>query len=96
MLLITAVSFEASVETLASLREEGKIRHIALSNVTREHVERARKIVPIVSVQNGYSFADRESDFIVDYCEQRLLSFPGLRLVKRRRHMTPSRSLRTS
>jgi aryl-alcohol dehydrogenase-like predicted oxidoreductase len=70
-----AVSFEASVEALAKLREQGKIRHVALSNVTREHIERARKIVPIVSVQNRYSFADRESDFIVDYCEQNSIAF---------------------
>jgi len=70
-----AVSFEASVEALAKLRERGKIRHIGLSNVTREHIERARKIVPIVSVQNRYSFADRESDFIVDYCEQNGIAF---------------------
>jgi pyridoxine 4-dehydrogenase len=70
-----AVSFEASIEALASLREQGKIRHVALSNVTREHVERAREIVPIVSVQNRYSFADRESDFIVDYCEQNNIAF---------------------
>jgi aryl-alcohol dehydrogenase-like predicted oxidoreductase len=70
-----AVSFEASIEALAELREEGKIRHVALSNVTREHVERARRIVPIVSVQNRYSFADRESDFIVDYCEQNDIAF---------------------
>ena len=70
-----AVSFEASVEALARLREQGKIRHVALSNVTREHVERARMIVPIVSVQNRYSFADRESDFIVDYCEQNNIAF---------------------
>jgi len=70
-----AVSFEASVEALARLREQGKIHHVALSNVTREHVERARRIVPIVSVQNRYSFADRESDFIVDYCEQNNIAF---------------------
>lgn len=70
-----AVSFEASIEALAGLREQGKIRHVALSNVTREHIERARKIVPIVSVQNRYSFADRESDFIVDYCEQNGIAF---------------------
>jgi pyridoxine 4-dehydrogenase len=70
-----AVSFEASVEALARLREQGKIRHVALSNVTREHVERARRIVPIISVQNRYSFADRESDFIVDYCEQNNIAF---------------------
>ena len=70
-----AVSFEASVGALARLREDGKIRHVALSNVTREHIERARRIVPIVSVQNRYSFADRESDFIVDYCEQNDIAF---------------------
>jgi len=70
-----AVSFEASVEALAGLRDQGKIRHVALSNVTREHVERARRIVPIVSVQNRYSFADRESDFVVDYCEQNNIAF---------------------
>lgn len=63
------VPFEASIETLAELRDEGKIRLIGLSNVTREHIERARKIVPIVSVQNRYSFADREWDYVVDYCE---------------------------
>jgi pyridoxine 4-dehydrogenase len=69
------VSFEASVEALANLREQGKIRHVGLSNVTREHVERARRIVPIVSVQNRYSFADRESDFIVDHCERNGITF---------------------
>jgi pyridoxine 4-dehydrogenase len=70
-----AVSFEASMETLAKLREQGKIRHVALSNVTREHIERARKIVPIVSVQNRYSFADRESEHVVSYCEQNGIGF---------------------
>jgi aryl-alcohol dehydrogenase-like predicted oxidoreductase len=48
---------------------------VALSNVTREHIERARKIVPIVSVQNRYSFADREWDYVVDYCEQNGIAF---------------------
>jgi pyridoxine 4-dehydrogenase len=69
------VPFEASVETLAELRNEGKIRLIGLSNVTREHIERARKIVPIVSVQNRYSFADREWDYVVDYCESNGIAF---------------------
>jgi aryl-alcohol dehydrogenase-like predicted oxidoreductase len=64
-----AVSFDASIETLARMRDAGKIRHIGLSNVTKEHVERARKIVPIASVQNRYSFSDREWDYLVDYCE---------------------------
>jgi len=70
-----AVSFEASVETLAELRNEGKIRLVALSNVTQEHIERARRIVPIVSVQNRYSFADREWDYVVDYCERNGIAF---------------------
>jgi pyridoxine 4-dehydrogenase len=70
-----AVSFDLSIETLAQLREEGKIRNVALSNVTQEHIERARKIVPIVSVQNRYSFADREWDYVVDYCERNRIVF---------------------
>lgn len=69
------IPFEASVETLAELQHEGKIRLVALSNVTREHIERARKIVPIVSVQNRYSFADREWDYVVDYCEKHGIAF---------------------
>lgn len=70
-----AVSFDASMETLARAREQGKIRHVALSNVAREYIERACKIVPIVSVQNRYSFADREWDFVVDYCEEHGIGF---------------------
>jgi len=69
------VPFDASMETLAALRAEGKIRLIGLSNVTREHIERARTIVPIVSVQNRYSFADREWDYVVDYCERSGIAF---------------------
>jgi pyridoxine 4-dehydrogenase len=69
------VSFDASVETLADLHEQGKIRHIGLSNVTQEHIERARNMVPIVSVQNRYSFADREWDYVVDYCERNRIAF---------------------
>ena len=69
------VPFEDSVGTLAQLRSEGKIRLIGLSNVTQEHVERARRIVPIVSVQNRYSFADREWDYVVDYCDRNGIAF---------------------
>jgi aryl-alcohol dehydrogenase-like predicted oxidoreductase len=63
------------MEALAELRETGKIRHVGLSNVTREHIERARKMVPIVSVQNRYSFADREWDYVLDYCETNGIAF---------------------
>jgi len=70
-----AVSLEASVEALAQFQAEGKIRFVALSNVAMDQIERARKIVPIVSVQNRYSFADREWDYVVDYCELNGIAF---------------------
>ncbi len=70
-----AVSYDATMETLATLRQQGKIRHVGLSNVTQEHIERGRKIVPIVSVQNRYGVADREWDYVVDYCEQNGIAF---------------------
>lgn len=69
------VSFDDSVGTLAQMKEEGKIRLVALSNVTQEHIERARRIVPIASVQNRYSFADREWDYVVTYCERNGIAF---------------------
>jgi aryl-alcohol dehydrogenase-like predicted oxidoreductase len=69
------VPFDDSVGTLAQLRGEGKIRLVALSNVTQEHIERARRIVPIVSVQNRYSFADREWDYVVDFCQRNGIAF---------------------
>jgi pyridoxine 4-dehydrogenase len=69
------VPLDASIETLANMQSQGKIRLVGLSNVTVEHIDRARKIVPIVSVQNRYSFADREWDNVVDYCERNGIAF---------------------
>lgn len=69
------VKFGASVEALAKMRQQGKIRMAALSNVTREHIDLARKIVPIVSVQNRYGFGDREWDNVVDYCTRERIAF---------------------
>ncbi|MGD0913879.1 MAG: aldo/keto reductase [Terracidiphilus sp.] len=70
-----AVSFDASLEAIVKLKEAGKVRHVGLSNVTLEHLKRAQKVVPIVSVQNRYSFNDREWDFVLDYCEQQGIAF---------------------
>jgi len=70
-----AVSLEASVDALAQLQAKDKIGFVALSNVAMDHIERARKIVSIVSVQNRYSFADREWDYVVDYCEHHGIAF---------------------
>lgn len=69
------VPFEASLGALVDMQKQGKIRLIGLSNVTQEHIERARKVTPIVSVQNRYSFADREWDYVVDYCDKNEIAF---------------------
>ena len=69
------VSFERSIEALARLREEGKIRHVGLSNVTADHLERARKVVAIVSVQNRYNLNDRRSEAVLRACEGEGIAF---------------------
>ena len=69
------VPFEESVGALATLREEGKIRHVGLCNVDMEQLDLARTIVPITSVQNRYSLADRNSDNLVDFCADEGIAF---------------------
>jgi pyridoxine 4-dehydrogenase len=69
------VPFEDSVGTLAELRDQGKIRHIGLSNVDADQIRRASAITPIVSVQNRYNVTDRSSEAVVDLCEQERLAF---------------------
>lgn len=66
---------EESLGALKHMQEQGKIRHIGLSEVTVEQIEEARKIVPIVSVQNRYSIADRRHDAALAYCEQQAIAF---------------------
>jgi pyridoxine 4-dehydrogenase len=87
------------------LQEEGKVRHVGLSEVSVADIERARKIVPIVSVQNRYSPTDRQHEPVLDYCEREKMAFlpwyplgagaalrPGSRLAKvaARLHATPA------
>jgi len=69
------VPLEDSVGALAELRREGKIRHAGLSNVSLDELERARRVVPIVSVQNRYSLADRASEDVLEACERDALGF---------------------
>jgi pyridoxine 4-dehydrogenase len=69
------VPFEESVGALVELKAEGKIRHIGLSNVTVDQVERAQKLTPIVSVQNRYSLFDRESEPVLEFCSLEELAF---------------------
>jgi aryl-alcohol dehydrogenase-like predicted oxidoreductase len=70
-----AVPLEDSVGALASLKEQGKIRHIGLSNVNEEQLRRAQRLTPIVSIQNRYNVDDRQSESLVDLCEQEQLVF---------------------
>ena len=59
---------EESVGAIAEYREVGKIRHVGVSNVDVEAIERAREVVPIAAVQNPYSLSERRYDDVVDYC----------------------------
>lgn len=69
------VPLEDSVGTLADMQREGKVRHVGLSNVTVRQLEQARKIVPIVSVQNRYSLVDRSSEDVLQACEKLGIAF---------------------
>ena len=66
---------EDSIGTLVALKDEGKIRHIGLSNVNEDQLRRAQAMTPIVSIQNRYNPADRRSDSLVDLCEQEEMVF---------------------
>ncbi len=69
------VPLEDSVGELVRLQGEGKIRHVGLSNVSVDELERAGRLTPIVSVQNRYNFEDRHSDAVLAYCESRDIAF---------------------
>jgi aryl-alcohol dehydrogenase-like predicted oxidoreductase len=62
-------------DTIAGFVREGLVRHIGLSEVDVGAVERARKVVPVVSVQNKYNLMDRQWDDVVDHCERNHLAF---------------------
>ena len=69
------VPAEESLGTLAELRDEGKIRHVGLSEVGVEEIRQAREIVPIASVQNRYNLTDRGSEDVLDFCEREGIGF---------------------
>ncbi len=66
---------EASLATIAEFRERGAIRHVGVSEVTVEQIERARKVVPIAAVQNHYNLAERKYEDVVDYCTREGIVF---------------------
>lgn len=69
------VPLEDQVGTFSELRDQGKVRHVGLSNVSVEQVERAREIVPIVSVQNRYNLRDRAAEEVLDHCAREGIGF---------------------
>jgi aryl-alcohol dehydrogenase-like predicted oxidoreductase len=69
------VPLAESVAALAELKDEGKIRHVGLSNVTEGQFREAKRIVPIVSIQNRFNVSDRRSEPLIDLCEQEDMVF---------------------
>lgn len=69
------VPMEESIGTLVQLKDEGKIRHLAVSNVSEHELRQAQRLTAIVSVQNRYNPTDRESDGLIDVCTQERLVF---------------------
>ena len=69
------VPMEDSLGALKEMRDAGKIRHLGLSEVDTEEIARARKIVPIATVQNRYNLADRKWENVLRYCEKERLGF---------------------
>jgi aryl-alcohol dehydrogenase-like predicted oxidoreductase len=69
------VPYEESVGAMKQLQDEGKVRHIGISNVSVAQLEQAREIVDVVSVQNRFNLADRDSENVLDRCEELALGF---------------------
>jgi aryl-alcohol dehydrogenase-like predicted oxidoreductase len=69
------VPFEVSLQTLVDLRDQGKIRHIGLSNVEPEQLQQALDVTEIVSVQNHYNVANREHEYVLKLCEKQGIAF---------------------
>jgi len=69
------VPLEESIGALADLQAEGKIRHIGISNVSVDELRRARRLVPIATVQNRYNYADRSSEEVLRECERESIIF---------------------
>lgn len=98
------VPFADSVGTLADMQRAGKIRHIGLSNVSVRELEEARRIVPIVSVQNRYSLEERNHEDVLKACERLGIAFlpwyplgagkalesPAVKRIASRRRATPA------
>lgn len=71
----TKVPQEEQFGVLKELQDEGKVRHIGLSNVTVDQIEAARKVFDVATVQNVYNLADESEEDVLDYCEREGIGF---------------------
>src|SRR5207244_11871532 len=69
------VPIEDSLGALKKAQDAGKIRHVGLSNVSVQEIEHAKKVLPIVSIQNRYNIEDRDSEDVLSYCEKEKMGF---------------------
>lgn len=69
------MDYAEAVETFADLKDEGKVNHVGVSNVSVEQLETARDVVEIATVQNQYNIGDREHEAVLDYCEEHDIGF---------------------
>ena len=90
------VPMEASLGALKEMQDAGKIRHVGLSNVSPEEIVRARKVVPIVSVQNQYNIEDRKWEKALVYCEKESLGFMPRSPIGGGRGLGPENALETA
>jgi pyridoxine 4-dehydrogenase len=92
---------ERSLSTIREYRDQGKIRHVGISEVGIEEIERAREIIPIAAVQNHYNLSERSHEEVVDYCAEQQILFvpyfplrgdggPALREIAEAHRATPS------
>jgi aryl-alcohol dehydrogenase-like predicted oxidoreductase len=70
-----SVPLEDSIGALVTLKEQGKIRHLGLSNVSENQLRRVQRLTPVVSIQNRYNVDDRRSESLIDLCEQEQMAF---------------------
>jgi aryl-alcohol dehydrogenase-like predicted oxidoreductase len=66
---------EESLSVLREYRDSGRIRHVGVSEVSVDQIERARAVVPIAAVQNEYNLSERKYDYEVDFCERENIPF---------------------
>jgi len=69
------VPVEESLGAIKKVQDAGKIRHVGLSEVTVAQIEQAKKVMPVVSIQNRYNIADRESEAALNYCAKEKMGF---------------------